>query len=132
MGLAAWDGQQLQCNKKGRIYPKRDRIPANTEQAAKAGQFLAASAAVFELVWWPCRCFSQAWAPKPNSSTVAIRVAVKRRCMADVISMFILGGRGWVTPPGIGGLGLDFVTIGWRCCRLLAPHSRQMQQLPLL
>ena len=132
MGLAAWDGQQLQCNKKGRIYPKRDRIPAPTKQAAKAGQFLAASAAVFELVWWPCRCFSQAWAPTPKSSTVAIRVEVKRRCMAEVLSVFILGRIGLVKSPGIGGLGLDFVTISWRCCRLLAPHSRQMQQLPLL
>ena len=54
---------------------------------------MSASAAVFELVWWPFRCFSQAWAPQANSSTDAIRVAVNRRCMAKKLLFKTLGAQ---------------------------------------
>ena len=86
-------------------------------------QLLVASAAVFELVWWPCRCFSQAWAPKPNSSTVAIRVAVNRRCMAEKVFSDKPKRERLGNPPWIGGFGLDFVTIASHCCRLRCPRS---------
>jgi hypothetical protein len=94
-------------------------------------QLLVASAPVFELFWWPCRCFSQAWAPKPNSSTVAIRVAVNRRCMAEKVSFHKPRRDKLGKFPWIGGFGLDFVTIAMHCCSLLAPDPLQMQQLPL-
>ena len=103
---------------------------ARNDRLALVGQFLAPSTVVSELVWWPCRCFSQAWAMRPKRTTVAIRVAVIKRCMAKNSDEISLGAAGKLGPR-IAGFGLDFVTIGSRCGRLLASDPLQMQQLPL-
>jgi len=104
------------------------------DQLVLVAQFLDPSAAVFELVWWPRRCFSQAWAPRPKKTTVAIKVAAKKLCMDENLSKITLGALGESRGPGLGEFSLDFVTSASRCCRLLAanwPARVWLAQLPL-